>query len=191
MGYLERAVSADEIIEYKAKTHWIVFLLPVLLIAAYGLGLIFVFFTWLYVISTDLGVTNKRVIGKWGFISRRTMEQRLDKVEGVQVHQGIFGRLLGYGTVIVTGTGGSGTPIPNIADPLAFRSAVNAAMDAKRHQPTLDASPHSPRSPADTANISNGGHLRDRLESLENLRRDGLLSEDEYASKRAEIIAQL
>lgn len=131
MGYLERAIRADERIEYKAKTHWIVFLLPVLLIPFMGLGLIFLLFTWLYVISTDLGVTNKRVIGKWGFVSRRTIEQRLDKVEGVQVHQGILGRLLNFGTVVVTGTGGSGTPIPNIADPLAFRSAVNAAIDAK------------------------------------------------------------
>jgi len=77
VSYLERAISADERIEHTAKTHWVVYILPVLFIPVYGIGLIFLFFAWLYTISTDLGVTNKRVIGKWGFISRRTIEQRL------------------------------------------------------------------------------------------------------------------
>jgi uncharacterized membrane protein YdbT with pleckstrin-like domain len=181
VSYLERAVSADEVIEYTAKTHWIVYVLPVLFIPLYGIGLIFLFFAWLYTISTDLGVTNKRVIGKWGFISRRTIEQRLDKIEGVQVHQDILGRILNYGTIIVTGTGGSGTPIPNIANPLEFRSAVNDAMDSSRTN-----SSSAPRTGAVPT-----GDVRARLEALEQLRRDGLLNDDEYASKRTELISQL
>lgn len=176
MGYLERAVSGDENIEYAAKTHWVIYVLPVLLIPIYGIGLIFVLFTWLYSISTDLGVTNKRVIGKWGFISRRTIEQRLDKIEGVQVHQDILGRILNYGTVIVTGTGGSGTPIPTIANPLAFRTAVNAAMDAQRG--TSSAAP-----------IPRDNDVKGRLATLEQLRRDELITDEEYVAQRSQIIA--
>ncbi|MGD9968371.1 MAG: PH domain-containing protein [Hyphomonadaceae bacterium] len=184
MSYLERAISADERIEHTAKTHWVVYILPVLFIPVYGIGLIFLFFAWLYTISTDLGVTNKRVIGKWGFISRRTIEQRLDKIEGVQVHQGILGRILNYGTIIVTGTGGSGTPIPNIANPLEFRSAVNAAMDSARSGPAVAAA-HAP-APAAPA-----GDVRERLEKLDQLRRDGLVNDEEYAAKRSDLISQL
>lgn len=183
MSYLERTISAGETIEYTAKTHWVVYVLPALFIPVYLIGLPFLLFAWLYTISTDLGVTNKRVIGKWGFISRRTIEQRLDKIEGVQVHQGIIGRLLNYGTIIVTGTGGSGTPIPNIANPLEFRSAVNAAMDNVRgHHPPP---PQAASAPPPTTD------LRQRLEKLEQLRRDGLLNDDEYTAKRADLIAQL
>lgn len=181
MSYLERAISADEKVEYVAKTHWVVYVLPALFVPLYGIGLLFLFFAWLYTISTDLGVTNKRVIGKWGFISRRTIEQRLDKIEGVQVHQGIFGRIFDYGTIIVTGTGGSGTPIPNIAKPLEFRSAVNAAMDGMRTASSIPAP--SP--------VGAGGNVRSRLEDLEQLRRDGLVSDQEYAAKRADLISQL
>lgn len=184
MSYLERTISAGETIEYTAKTHWVVYVLPVLFIPIYGIGLIFLLFAWLYTISTDLGVTNKRVIGKWGFISRRTIEQRLDKIEGVQVHQGILGRILNYGTIIVTGTGGSGTPIPNIANPLEFRAAVNAAMDNARSGPVA-APVHAP---APSASV---GDVRERLEKLDQLRRDGLVNDDEYASKRADLISQL
>lgn len=180
MSYLESAISDGETIEYKAKTHWIVYVLPAIFILAYGIGLIFLFFAWLYTISTDLGVTNKRVIGKWGFISRRTIEQRLDKIEGVQVHQGILGRILNYGTVIVTGTGGSGTPIPNIANPLEFRAAVNAAMDNARHG-----------GPPSGGVTQQAVDVRSRLESLEQLRRDGLVNEEEYSAKRAALISQL
>lgn len=182
MSYLERTISGDETIEYTAKTHWIVYVLPVLFIPLYGIGLLFLLFAWLYTISTDLGVTNKRVIGKWGFISRRTIEQRLDKIEGVQVHQGIVGRILDYGTIIVTGTGGSGTPIPNIAQPLEFRAAVNAAMDSA-HSVPASASMHAPVAPS--------SDVRSRLESLEKLRQDGLVNEEEYAAKRADLISQL
>ncbi len=183
MSYLQRVVGADETIEYTAKTHWVVYVVPALLIFVYGIGLIFLLFAWLYTISTDLGVTNKRVVGKWGLISRRTIEQRLDKIEGVQVHQGILGRILNYGTIIVTGTGGSGVPIQNIANPLEFRSAVNNAMDAMRAAPVAAAPQPAAAAPATD--------VRARLEALEQLRSDGLINEEEYTSKRTALIAQL
>lgn len=185
MSYLERTISPDETIEYTAKTHWVVYLLPALFIPVWGIGLIFLLFAWLYTISTDLGVTNKRVIGKWGFISRRTIEQRLDKIEGVQVNQGILGRVLNYGTIIVTGTGGSGTPIPVIARPLEFRSAVNAAIDNAISGPASATVAPAPAPAAERVDV------RGRLENLEQLRRDGLVSDEEYAAKRASLIEQL
>ena len=76
--------------------------------------------------TTELAVTDRRVIYKTGIFQRHSMEMNLSKVETVGVNQSILGRLLGYGTVIVRGTGGSFEPIPFIGDPLTFRSHITA-----------------------------------------------------------------
>ena len=60
-----------------------------------------------------------------GLISRRTLEMNLEKVETIKVDQGIFGRILGFGTVTVVGTGGTKEAFKWMAEPLAFRRAVN------------------------------------------------------------------
>ena len=83
------------------------------------------------VATTELALTNKRIIAKFGFIRRSTVELRLEKVESISINQGLLGRLLGYGTVVVKGTGGTGTPIPSIKKPLDFRRIVNNFLEEK------------------------------------------------------------
>ncbi len=81
---------------------------------------------WISVSSTELVVTDRRVIHKVGFISRKTREMNREKVESIDVDQSVGGRLFGYGTIIVHGTGSSWEPFTNISDPLAFRSLITA-----------------------------------------------------------------
>jgi uncharacterized membrane protein YdbT with pleckstrin-like domain len=78
---------------------------------------------------TECVLTDKRVLGKTGFISRDSLELLLAKVEGIHVKQGILGRIFDYGTVIVSGTGGSKTPFSGIARPLNFRTQVNKQIE--------------------------------------------------------------
>jgi uncharacterized membrane protein YdbT with pleckstrin-like domain len=73
--------------------------------------------------TTELAITNKRVIAKFGFISRRTIEININKVESIQVDQGILGRIFNYGTLVVSGAGNPQAPIPGISDPIQFRKA--------------------------------------------------------------------
>ena len=77
-------------------------------------------------VSTELAVTDRRIVIKVGLIRRTTMEMNRSKVESVAVHQGIWGRLLDYGTVVVKGTGGGVEPLKNIDRPLDFRSEITA-----------------------------------------------------------------
>jgi uncharacterized membrane protein YdbT with pleckstrin-like domain len=77
--------------------------------------------------STELAVTDRRVIYKTGLVRRHTVEMNMDKVESVNVDQSLLGRLFGYGTVTVHGTGGGLEPLPSIASPIAFRNHVTAA----------------------------------------------------------------
>jgi len=93
------------------------------------LALLFIGSAVLRVMTTELALTNKRVIAKTGFISRNTIELRLEKVEGLMVKQGIFGRILNYGSVLISGTGGIRTPIPFISKPTEFRMVVNEFLE--------------------------------------------------------------
>jgi uncharacterized membrane protein YdbT with pleckstrin-like domain len=74
--------------------------------------------------ATEMAVTNKRVIVKSGLANRRTIELLLPRIESIAVEEPALGRLLGYGTVIVRGTGGTPEVFPQIAQPLQFREQV-------------------------------------------------------------------
>ena len=80
-------------------------------------------------LSTELAVTDRRIVYKTGLIKRNTMEQQLQRVDSVSINQSIFGRLLGYGDVEIRGSGNSFTPTHKIASPLEFRKAVQYAID--------------------------------------------------------------
>jgi uncharacterized membrane protein YdbT with pleckstrin-like domain len=74
--------------------------------------------------ATEMAVTNKRVIVKSGLANRRTIELLLQRIESIAVEEPAMGRLLGYGTVILRGTGGTPEVFPQIARPLEFREQV-------------------------------------------------------------------
>ena len=79
--------------------------------------------------TTEFAVTNRRVIAKTGFIRRHTLEMLLPKIESVAVHQGILGRLLDFGTVTVTGTGGTKESFRAIIEPLGVRRKINQIIE--------------------------------------------------------------
>ena len=134
MGYVESNLSKDETVVYRASIHWIVFVVPALL-CLFLIGIPLLLLAILRRMTAEFAVTSKRVIIKYGLISRSTIELNLNKIESIGVNQGIFGRIFGYGTITVVGTGGTKEPFRAIADPLAFRRAVHDATENMR-QPT-------------------------------------------------------
>jgi len=95
-------------------------------------GAAIVSYIWALVLYTtsEFVVTNKRVVIKVGWLRRRTVETMLSKVEGINVEQSLLGRILGYGSIIITGTGGSQEPFRNIGSPFEFRRQVQAQVSA-------------------------------------------------------------
>ena len=154
MGYAEQNLMTGEVIVYKARLHWALFLRPTLslilwiIFLLFGSGLnsdssnIFQCFAWAFFLfsiisglgvlitflTTEFAITNKRVIAKTGFIRRRSVELLLQKIESIGVNQPILGRILDYGTIIVTGTGGTKEPFDTIAQPMELRKRVNAQI---------------------------------------------------------------
>jgi uncharacterized membrane protein YdbT with pleckstrin-like domain len=80
---------------------------------------------WITRVTTEIAVTDRRVIVKRGLVRRSTMEMNVWQVESVGVDQSILGRLLDYGTVTARGTGAGIEPIAKIAEPLRLREAIN------------------------------------------------------------------
>jgi uncharacterized membrane protein YdbT with pleckstrin-like domain len=84
--------------------------------------------------ATEMAVTNRRVLIKTGMSSRRTLDLMLSRVESIGVEESTFGRILGYGSVVVRGTGGTPEPFLMIAHPQEFRRAVQEQISSAPSQ---------------------------------------------------------
>src|SRR4051812_36534554 len=151
MSYVDTELLPNETVVYRARLHrsiygasfifgllaliavvfamvqhqfwWVALFVGIVALVSFG-------WTWLRSASSEFAVTDKRVVIKVGWIRRRTLETMLAKVEGVGVDQSLWGRLLGFGTIVVTGTGGTKEEFDRIADPLEFRRQVQTAISA-------------------------------------------------------------
>ena len=139
MSYIEKNLMNGESVVYRTNLHWVVFLWPIIWLvvaimffssggdaaAAGGLFILIAILTgissFINFKTSEFGITNKRVLVKVGFIRRNSLEVLLTKVEGIQVNQGILGRILGFGSITVSGTGGTKDPFHKIDAPLEFR----------------------------------------------------------------------
>ncbi|MCX7679812.1 MAG: PH domain-containing protein [Spirochaetes bacterium] len=144
MSYIDQNLMPGEQVIYRAKLHWVlfvpgalVFILGLLLLAVSGtvggiviaLAVIDLIIAYLNYTKSEMVVTNKRVMIKVGIIRRHSLETLLKKVESIKVDQPIIGRMLGYGTIVVSGTGGTPEPFHRIANPLEFRKQVNEQIE--------------------------------------------------------------
>jgi uncharacterized membrane protein YdbT with pleckstrin-like domain len=84
--------------------------------------------------ATEMAVTDRRVIVKVGVATRRTFELLLSKVESIGVEESVMGRILGYGTVVVRGTGGTPEPFDTVAHPLEFRKQVQQQIEKSQER---------------------------------------------------------
>lgn len=152
MSYAQSVLQPGETIVATGHLHWIiyrwaiVFLVAgaavlwlervywpnsdVLIVTAMTFGALFLvafLYAWFIRWITEFAVTNRRVISKRGFIWRETEEMNMDKVETVDIDQTILGRILRYGDMRITGTGGTNNiEVRRIADPFALRNAIIA-----------------------------------------------------------------
>lgn len=91
-------------------------------------GLVFLVLAWIWIEKTDVVLTDRRIIIRYGLFGILAYEQRLPKVESVTYTQAPLPRLLGFGTLTVKGTGGGSTLVPCVRDPAAFRDAFHRAL---------------------------------------------------------------
>jgi uncharacterized membrane protein YdbT with pleckstrin-like domain len=123
MSYIEESLSAEEKIVAVFRQHWVTRLklvLWILLIVTIPLAV----YEWLRLRTIEHGVTNKRVIYKHGIVSRHTEEMKLGSIETVRIDQGVWGRMLGFGDVRVTGKGISDVVFRTMSDPMEVKRRI-------------------------------------------------------------------
>lgn len=160
MGYVANVLQPNERLIHEAELSWVGYLPGLLVLVLAGLvfaiggevfgwplwvdivaGLIALVALWLLARAwferwtTEVAITDRRVIHKTGFIRRSTIEMSVEKVESVDVRQSLLGRLLDYGDVIVRGTGAGLAPLREIHAPLTFRSKLIGASHRHDRDP--------------------------------------------------------
>ena len=150
MASLDRHLLPGERIVHRARPHWVMFLSPVLLAAAglvlgglleyaagdywyvgaavAGLALLLAIAPVVRYATSEYAITDKRVLARVGVLERRSLETLLGKIEAIGVEQDLPGRLLGYGTITITGTGGTQETLERISRPLEFRRQVQGQI---------------------------------------------------------------
>lgn len=146
MSYIQNNLQAGEEIKYKADIHWYIFAYPVILLllsvffssAQTGFfhyvslflllsGLFQLIKRILLKMDTEYVVTNKKVILKSGILSQDALELVLNKCERIRINQSLMGRMLGFGSIVVT-TGGVTNKFDFITNPIKFRNEINAQI---------------------------------------------------------------
>jgi len=148
--YIDDILQPGEKIVYSGTIHWIIYLpgMAVMLVAVFCLtrygntpagpfwliaavmlaviGMIGILRAWFQRWTTEIDVTDRRVVYKRGFIRRHTVEMNMDKIESVDVDQSVLGRLFDFGDIVIRGTGVGIEPLRRIGSPLEFRNHVTA-----------------------------------------------------------------
>lgn len=133
MSYVEKSLGTQERVIGEAHFHWSYTLLSWLALIFLGIFLIgiWLFFSRMIVKwTTEIAVTNHRFIKKTGWISLHTEEISLPNIEGVEVSQSFWGRLLDFGHVQIEGTGVDKIVTPAISDPIGFRRLIETAKES-------------------------------------------------------------
>lgn len=123
----ESLLDGEKILYEGAVSLWAILpklMAGLLLLPLFGYGLVLWMSASAYYSSTELCVTNRRVVARLGMVRRRIVEFHIAKVESVRIEQGLFGRMFGFGTVTVLGASENGESIRGIDNPVAFRRAL-------------------------------------------------------------------
>ena len=130
MSYIEQSLGADERIVAKAHFHWWYSFkawAALILLFWCQIGIWIFFAMMIRKWTTELAVTSHRFVEKKGLFTLATNEIALQNIEGVRVTQNFWGRILGYGHLRIEGTGIDAVEMPDIADPVGFRAAIETA----------------------------------------------------------------
>ena len=132
MSYLDESLAPGETIVARFHLHWTAKgrLILALVLCLVVIGIPFAIYEWLRLRAIELGVTTHRVVRKTGIIGRETEEIRLTAIETVDLDQSTWGRILGFGTVRVTGRGESSMLLTHVADPVGVKRAIETAYSA-------------------------------------------------------------
>ena len=136
MAYIEKSLGEGERLIMRAHFHWWytvkAWLALLFLWWIVGLGIYIFFALMIRKWTTEIGVTTHRFVKKTGLFTIHTDEMAIHNIEGVKLTQSFLGQMLGFGHLRIEGTGVDAIQLPTIANPIAFRAAIETAREAPK-----------------------------------------------------------
>ncbi len=135
MSYVKSSLGAEEEILMIARFPWPYHVAAwgaLLLLGIVGVGILIWVLMMVHFATTESALTTRRIVYKKGLFTRETMELGVSTVEQIELHQGFWGRIFGFGVVEVSGTGDSEIRTHPMADPVKFRRMVTDARSRDR-----------------------------------------------------------
>lgn len=132
MSYIDKSLGEGERLVARARFHWWYSFkawLALILLFWCIVGIVIFLRMMLRKWTTEIGITTHRFVEKTGWLTLNTQEIALPNIEGVKVSQSFWGNLLGYGRIPIEGTGIDAVELPDIADPVEFRKAIETAKE--------------------------------------------------------------
>jgi hypothetical protein len=209
MGYVEALLAANEKIVVRTRKHWsvlartflgnlivaVAILVLAALIAAFAplfsplVLLLLVFPIGLFIRdfldwwNEEYLVTNRRVIQSEGLINKHVIDSSLEKVNDVVLNQSFLGRLLDYGDIeILTASEIGVNKLHKLSSPVTFKTEMinqKAALGSDEN--------FGPR----TSRLGEGHDIPDMIADLDELRKQGVLTEEEFQQKKAQLLAKM
>jgi uncharacterized membrane protein YdbT with pleckstrin-like domain len=130
MSYIEKSLGQGETLIARAHFHWWYSMkawLALIFLGVFIIGIVIFIAMMVKKWTTEIGVTTHRFVEKEGLFNLKTFEVALPNIEGVRVTQSFWGQMLGYGHLRIEGTGVDHMDLPDIANPIAFRAAIETA----------------------------------------------------------------
>jgi uncharacterized membrane protein YdbT with pleckstrin-like domain len=207
MGYINDLLGRNEQIVLITRTHWMFLALTALidaLLTAVALvigGIVFPPLALLAILpvlhfalrltdwyNEQFIVTNRRVMEVHGVVNKRVSDSSLEKVNDVVLVQSVMGRLLNYGTVeIITGSDIGVNFFKNIAHPVRFKTEM---LNQKEDLSDLDSYGGRARHIL-AAEPPTRGDIPELIAELDELRKNGIISDDEFQAKKAELLSRM
>lgn len=207
MGYVESLLGRNENIVFITRQHWFVLLVTALIdgflaimalvfaVALHAAVAVLVMFPLIHFVVRYLNwhnaqfiVTNRRVMEIRGVINKRVSDSSLEKVNDVVLEQSILGRFLNYGTVeIITGSDIGVNFFKHMAQPVRFKTEM---LNQKEDLSELDGYASRARRVL-TEDAPTSGDIPELIAELDELRKRGIISEQEFEKKKTELLSRI
>lgn len=209
MGYLESILGGDEHVVFTTRRHWMVIVSTVIVatIASVIIIAVGVFFandtnslsllllllliipvgrlitTYLDWWNDQFIVSTRRIIQIKGIFNKHVIDSSLEKVNDVVMDQSLMGRLLGYGDIeILTASDIGVNKLLKIANPIRFKTTMlNQKHGLSEEGAELGHQQHAPQQRT----------VPELIEDLSNLRAQGVITEEEFQAKKAQLMSRL
>lgn len=201
---MKTKLKSNEKVVLLTQQHWVVLVLPVLffllgliigiLIGTYGylipMALLIYFVYRFYLRKNNLwAVTNLRIIDEYGVFSRNSKESPLDKINNISYQQSLPGRIFGFGNVQIQTAAETGTTTYEfVQSPKKLKDTITQMQEEFKKDLIIQQAKELSNAITSNTPSKSNADISTELEKLYNLKQKGILTEEEYNTRKKKLL---